>query len=244
MSQQGINFLKKGLLLVVVVAGAGLSACSSTPVPNYYTITPTVAALPASQIKAIELLPVAVPDRLDRSQIVIQDSAGKSTMLDNQRWSSALGAELHDGISSGLQQALGTVDRYNSGMVGNQVAYRIATDVSRFDVVKAATDGKLSLLADPMRVNVVVAWIVKRLDPAVLVNVNSNSAKNLPDPNRQLSCRLSFSTPVEAHGRAYIPDVVAASRQSLNRIVESMASSVIALDNAAAVPALAGLSCS
>lgn len=242
MSQQHMRLLQQGLALAVVISGAGLSACSSTPVPSYYTITPTVTALPANQIKAIELLPVAVPDRLDRSQIVIQDGNGKSTLLDNQRWSSALSAELHDGISSGLQQALGAVDRYNSGMVGNQVAYRIATDFSRFDVVKTGAAGTLSLATDSLTLHVSVAWIAKRLDLVALLN--TGTSKPAVDPNRQLSCRLSFTTPVEVHGRAYISDVVAASRQSLNRVVEGMARSVVALDNATAVPALPGLSCS
>lgn len=243
MSQHKTRWYQQVTMLSTLIAGAGLSACSSTPVPSYYTISPTVAALPANQVKLIELLPVAVPDRLDRSQIVIQDASGKSTMLDNQRWSSALSAELHDGLASGLQQALGAVDRYNSGMAGNQVAYRIATDFSRFDVLKVTTDSSKPVVdRDAMNVNVVVSWIIKRLDPATLPV--SASSKSSPDPNRQLSCRMTFSTPVAVHGRAYIPDVVAASQQALNRVVDSMARTVVALDQAVAVPVLPDVSCS
>lgn len=242
MSQQNKRLYQQAAMLATVIAGAGLGACSSTPVPSYYTITPTVTALPANQVKLIELLPVAVPDRLDRAQIVIQDSNGKSTMLDNQRWSSALSAELHDGLASGLQQALGAVDRYNSGMAGNQVAYRIATDFSRFDVLKTPTVNKSILDKDVLSIHVVVSWIIKRLDPATLPV--SASAKNSPDPNRQLSCRMTFSTPVAVQGRAYIPDVVAASQLALNRVVDSMARTVVAVDQAAAVPVLPDVSCS
>lgn len=242
MSQQfSKHFLRRAVAGLVVLAGLGVTACSSTPVPNYYTITPTVSPLLNHQVKVIELLPVAVPDRLDRSQIVIQDDAGKSVMLDNQRWSSALSAELHDGLSSGLQQALGAVDRYNSGMVGYPAAYRIATDFSRFDVVKIQSSSKLPLAVDSFSIQVVVAWIIKRLDPAQALVATAN--KPGPDPSRQLSCRMSFSMPVDNHNRAYIPDVVAASRQSLNRIVTAMATSVVALDKATAVPVMADVSC-
>lgn len=227
-----------GVLLLAVL---GLSACSSTPVPSYYTITPTVSPLAHHQVKAIELLPVAVPDRLDRSQIVIQDTNGKSLLLDNQRWSSALSAELHDGLSSGLQQALGAVDRYNSGMVGYPVAYRIATDFSRFDVLKAAPVSKLPLAVDSYSLNVAVAWMIKRLDPAQALV--ATAGKPVPDPSRQLSCRMSFTLAVNNHSRSYIPDVVAASRQSLSRIVEAMAQSVILLDQATGKVAIPDVSC-
>ncbi len=236
------HVLRYALAGVVVTAGLGLTACSSTPVPSYYTITPTVSPLSGHQVKVIELLPVAVPDRLDRSQIVIQDAAGQSVMLDNQRWSSALSAELHDGLSSGLQQALGAVDRYNSGMVGYPAAYRIATDFSRFDVVKTKSASKLPMAVDSFSVHVTVAWIIKRLDPAQALVATAN--KPGADPSRQLSCRMSFITPVANQDRAYIPAVVTASRQSLNQVINAIATSVIALDKAAGAAVIPDVSCS
>ncbi len=212
-----------GLMLTLV-------ACSSTSVPNYYTLTPTVTPLANGSVKVIEVLPVGLPDRLDRSQIVLQDASGKSSVLDSERWSSTLSSELRDGISSGLQQQLGAVDRYSSGMAGGSVAYRIALDFSRFDIVQP--EKPPTAHPDALEMKVVVAWIIKRIDPnPVVVNRGqATAAKNTLDSNRQLSCRMAFSLPVESKGKPRIPEVVASSRQSLNRVVNAVAVSVTALE--------------
>lgn len=198
-----------------------LAACSSTPVPRYYTLTPTVTPLSTTPIKVIEVLPVGLPDRLDRSQIVLQDAAGQSKMLDQERWSSTLSSELRDGLSSGLQQRLGAVDRYSSGMAGGSVSYRIAVDFSRFDIVQENSASKNNVLVG-------VAWIIRRNDPSP---IPVNQPKVLPDPYRQLSCRMTFSTPIDGTTKPSIAQIVASSRQSLTHVVNTVAASVVSLEN-------------
>lgn len=214
----------------VIGLATALAACSATPVPNYYTLTPTISPLANAGVKVIEVLPVSVPDRLDRSQIVLQDASGQSTVLDSERWSSTLSAELRDGLSSGLQQRLGAVDRYSSGMAGGGVSYRIAMDFSRFDIVQP--EQQTANNQDALEVKVVVAWIVKRIDPALVVvtNTKANTAKVVLDSNRQLSCRMTFSTPIDGIGKPKIPNIVASSRQSLTRVINAVSTSVTGLE--------------
>ncbi|MGR2919325.1 PqiC family protein [Acinetobacter sp. 1125_18A] len=207
------------LLLAVV----GLTGCSSSPTPNYYSLTPTVKPLVSSNVRVIEVLPVGLPDRLNRAPLVLQDSSGKSNVLDNERWTSTLGAELRDGLSAGLQQKLGAVDRYSSGMTGGKVSYRIATDFSRFDIIEHSNTRSLN-----RDIEVAVAWIIKRDDPARPLN-QPTGVQNAVLPNRQLSCRMAFTDAVGADGNKIV-DIVSVSRQSLSKVVEAIAASVVATE--------------
>lgn len=191
-----------------------LGACSSTPTPNYYTLATKVSPLANSKVRVIEVLPVGLPDRINRAPIVVQDAAGKSRILENERWTSTLGAELRDNLSAGLQQKLGAVDRYNSGMAGRKVSYRVATDFSHFDVVTADAAKK--------NVEVSVAWIIKRNDPNITLDQNSNQ-------NQQLACRMSFSQPIQEYNDS-IQNVVSAASASLSRVVDAIALSIVASD--------------
>ncbi|WP_205731271.1 PqiC family protein, partial [Acinetobacter baumannii] len=115
-----------------------------------------------STVQVIEVLPVGIPDRLDRAPLVLQDSSGKSTVLNNERWTSTMGTQLRDTLSAGLQQKLGAIDSYSSGLSGNnQPLYRVSTDFSHFDIV------------DNSNINVAVSWVVKRqIPPTQLESTN------------------------------------------------------------------------
>ncbi|EPG36956.1 PqiC family protein [Acinetobacter colistiniresistens] len=202
----------------VVLTMIGVVACSSTPTPNYYTLASKVSPLASSKVRVIEVLPVGLPDRIDRVSIVVQDAAGKSRILENERWTSTLGAELRDNLSAGLQQKLGAVDRYNSGMTGGKVSYRVATDFSHFDIVNASD-------AANKNVEVSVAWIIKRNDPNITLDTNSNQ-------NQQLACRMSFSQPILS-GQNQIQHIVSAASGSLNKVVDAIAQSIVASDSKA-----------
>lgn len=204
-----------GILILPVL----LSACSGSPTPNYYSLTPQVMPLASSSVRVIEVLPVGLPDRLSRSPLVIQETNGQSKVLDNERWTSTFDAELRDGLSAGLQQKLGAVDRYSSGMTGGKVSYRIATDFSRFDIVKQAESGNLNI-------DVAVAWIIKRDDPAKALTLPAN-ASQAADWSRQLSCRLAFQQKVSKGGHE-TREIVRASSSALNQVVEAVSASVIA----------------
>ncbi|OTG83648.1 PqiC family protein [Acinetobacter sp. ANC 4648] len=201
----------------------GLTACSSSPTPNYYTLTPKITPLiSATNIRMIEVLPVGLPDRLNRIPMVLQEISGKSNVLDNERWTSILASELRDGLSAGLQQKLGAVDRYNSGVRGSGVSYRIATDFSHFDIVDQPST---NLLMGPIdrKIEVAVAWTIKPDNP-------SRALTQMNTQNLQLSCRMTFTDIVATDGNK-IQAIVDASRQSLNQVINAVAASVVAVES-------------
>ena len=212
----------------IVTATLLIAACSGSPTPNYYTLANKVTPLPSSNVKVIEVLPVGLPDRINRAPLVIQEINGRSNILDNERWTSTLGAELRDNLSAGLQQKLGAVDRYNSGMIGGKVSYRVATDFSHFDIVNTTS-------ANTKNVEVSVAWIIKRNDPNITIDQNSTQ-------NQQLACRMTFSQPVSASNNQIAP-IVSTASTSLARVIDAMAVSIAALDSKAPV-SVAGAVCS
>lgn len=212
----------------IVAATLLIAACSGSPTPNYYTLANKVTPLPSSRVKVIEVLPVGLPDRINRAPLVIQEINGRSNILDNERWTSTLGAELRDNLSAGLQQKLGAVDRYNSGMIGGKVSYRVATDFSHFDIVNTTS-------ANTKNVEVSVAWIIKRNDPNITIDQNSTQ-------NQQLACRMTFSQPVNASNNQIAP-IVSTASTSLGHVIDAMAVSIAALDSKVPV-SVAGAVCS
>ena len=191
-----------------------LGACSMSSTPNYYTLASGGGAIPSNALRMIEVLPVGLPDRLDRMQIVLQDAAGKSQLLDQQRWTSTLSSELRDGLSAGLQQRLGAADRYRSGSTTTLPVYRIATDFSHFDVVKDQSG---------VNINVAVTWTINRTE-----NISGTTAT--VQAKRQLACRMSFNTLANSPAASEIDAMVSASRQSLDRISGAIAASVFMLE--------------
>jgi uncharacterized protein len=197
-----------------------LTACSSSPTPNYYSLTTQVLPLTNSNVSVIEVLPVGLPDRINRAPIVIQDATGKSQILENERWTSTLANELRDNLSAGLQRKLGAVDRYNSGMVGGKVSYRIAIDFSHFDIING-------MQADKKNVEVAVAWMIKRNDPKITLDQNSSQ-------NQQLACRMSFTQPISANN-SQIQDIVNTASYSLNRVIDAISLSIVSFDSKTAI---------
>ncbi|GAC1377192.1 MAG: PqiC family protein [Aquirhabdus sp.] len=194
-----------------------LGACSTSSTPNYYTLISSVVAMPSNALRVIEVMPVGLPERLDRTQIVLQEASGKSEVLDQQRWTSTLSAELRDGLSAGLQQRLGAVDRYRSGSTTTLPVYRIATDFSHFDVIRDQSG---------VNINVAVTWTINRVQ-----NVSGTTAT--VQSKSQVACRMAFSTLANTKAYPEVNAMVGASRQSLDRVASAISASVLVLEGGA-----------
>ncbi len=197
-----------------VSASLLLGACSTSSTPNYYTLISSVVAIPSNALRVIEVLPVGLPDRLDRTQIVLQEASGQSQVLDQQRWTSTLSSELRDGLSAGLQQRLGAVDRYRSGSTTTLPVYRIATDFSHFDVVRDQSG---------VNVNVAATWTINRVQ-----NVSGTTAA--VQSKSQVACRIAFNTLANTKKFSEVNALVGASRQSLDRVANAISASVLVLE--------------
>ncbi|RZI69472.1 PqiC family protein [Variovorax guangxiensis] len=155
------------LAVALFVAG-----CASAP-DRYYTLAaPTEAAAPllTGGPVFIELAPVAVPERLARPQMLVQQPGGRSAevaLLEQHRWSSSFENELRDALASGIAARLGAIDVTKGGRQPTQPAWRIAVQVRQFDAIENT------------RVDAAFSWTVRR-----------------SDAERSTTCRWSASEPV------------------------------------------------
>ena len=224
---------KCNAVMLCLSVGLALTGCYRSVTPNFYTLTPKISPLVTSNIQVIEVVPVSLPQRLDTPLMVLQDPNGKSYVLDNQRWTSSLSNELQSGLSAGLQQKLGAIDVYNNGLTGGRVFYSIATEFSRFDIVEHADKSKTEI-------EVMATWVIKRNDPNTSLTQTTATASQIS--KSQLNCRMSFKNEVMDSNHDFL-NIVHTYQNSLNRVVDAIATATIALD-ATKKPIIDGVICS
>lgn len=123
------------LVLAAMIAGC------ATPINNvrfYSLANPSpaksqVEPSPSNALIAIEVLPVNVPERLKRPQLVITSkNTTQLRVLEQDRWSSAFNEELQDAFVSGISSQLDAIDVSRAGRIANQPTYRIAIVLQQF----------------------------------------------------------------------------------------------------------------
>ncbi|MBT2324115.1 membrane integrity-associated transporter subunit PqiC [Variovorax paradoxus] len=188
---------------VALVAAVLLAGCASTA-PQYYSLADAtavpLAAGPGAAALAIELAPVAMPERFARPQLVVrQKGAGEGPQVDileEHRWSSSFDNELRDALSSGIAGRLGAVDATRSGRLRGQPVVRIAVQLRQFDAVQGS------------RVDAGFSWTLR---PA--------------DERPPAACQLSISEPVEGGG---IDALARGAQRATSKLADAIARSVTA----------------
>jgi len=193
----------KLLASAALLALATLAGCASKP-DSYYTLASPVApadaapaAAPGTVPLAIELAPVAVPERLARPQMVVRKPNGsvQVEVLEQHRWASSFENELRDALASGIAARLGALDVTKGGRPNVQPVWRIAVQLRQFDAV------------DGGRVDASFSWTLRRAD----------------EP-RTLVCRLDVGEPVGSGMDAVAQGaqrVTAAAAAAMARSVEA-----------------------
>ncbi|MCA1324707.1 membrane integrity-associated transporter subunit PqiC [Herbaspirillum sp. alder98] len=190
---------KKISIISAALAAMALSACSSTPPTQFYTLATSPAAAVstagnATQPVFIEVLPVAVPERLARPQIVVRNDATRVDVLETERWSSPFNNELRDALANGVSRRLGAIDVSRSGRPADGVSYRIAVELRDLDAVRNG------------QVQAAFGWTITR-----------------SDDRKTAVCRLSVA---EAVGGGAVADVVTAMQKVADRAAEVIAANV------------------
>ncbi|UYO93110.1 membrane integrity-associated transporter subunit PqiC [Pollutimonas sp. M17] len=144
------RFSQAAILLVTTLI---LGACASAPI-HYHTLVapPSEAAFPGQRVPfLIEVLPVGVPEQLDRPQLVVRHGDNGVSVLETERWASMLDDEIRQALSAALTQQLGTKDI--AGLTGSVRApvVRVKLQVRRFDAwlgtkVHLSADWSLSVV--------------------------------------------------------------------------------------------------
>jgi uncharacterized lipoprotein YmbA len=156
-----------------------------------------------SPVIAIEVLPVNVPERLKRPQIVITSkNTSQLKILEQDRWSSAFNDELQDAFVSGLSQQLNAIDISRGGRVANQPIYRIAIVLQQF----TATPGE--------QVNANFGWAITRLNTD-------------PRENKALSCQTTLSKTVGNDMNAVVKGI----QETIAETIQAIATNVTSLNN-------------
>lgn len=134
---------QSAFFMVIALLTAG---CASVPETRFYTLSigsesSGIKALPRALSTPIfiDILPVNVPERLARPQLVIRsrDSSTETQLfiLEQDRWSSPFNYELRDAFASGIANLTGAVNRAQRGRTPDQTVYRIAIELSQFDAI-------------------------------------------------------------------------------------------------------------
>ena len=132
------NLSVRSVQLVLVITM--LAGCVS-PEPRYYTLAlrPVIAVAAARAINQgeepvlIEVSPVQVPDRLNRTNLLLNKGEGRIEVMEQDRWSAPFPDELRDALSLQLQARLGAIDTYRQGAPVVAPLYRVNVDVLRMD---------------------------------------------------------------------------------------------------------------
>ncbi|SHI03754.1 PqiC family protein [Pollutimonas bauzanensis] len=129
-----------GRIFYCVLLAAALAACATTA-PEYYTLLPAPTAGPAADAPggarpkyAISVQPVALPEQVDRPQIVISEpGTAQVTPLNSALWASPLSDEIRNALSNDLSRTLGVLDIAGGGIPDALPVWKISLQVQRFD---------------------------------------------------------------------------------------------------------------
>ena len=126
--------------VAIVLALAGLASCASAPPERFYRLPSPqpAAALPTAGGPVIAIGPVALPELVDRPQIVTSagsgDAAVRVTVSEANRWAEPLRQAIGRTVAAQLSALLTApqVVAYPQVQVADP-AYRVTLNVQRFD---------------------------------------------------------------------------------------------------------------
>ncbi len=198
--------------IFVLILAVMLSACvTSTSTARFYTLANNISPknqadnMPPAATMAIEVLPIKVPERLKRPQIVITSkNSSKLKILEHDRWASSFNDELQDAFVSGLSRQLNAIDVSRGGRVANQPTYRVAIVLQQFN----ATPGE--------QVQANFGWTITHL------NADARSAGN-----NMLSCYATISKMVGSD----IDAVVKGVQETVADAIQAIAANVRSINN-------------
>lgn len=211
-----MNFTKFTVLMSVLAAM--LTACATpSTTPRFYTLansspakSPT-ANLPTAAPIAIEVLPVNVPERLKRPQLVITaKNSSQLKILEQERWSSSFNDELQDAFVSGISSQLNAIDISRGSRTANQPTYRIAIVLQQFN----ATPGE--------QVQANFGWTITLLNAGTRLDTGARSADK-----RALSCQTTITKTVGDDMDAVVKGV----QEAVADVIQAISANVTSLNS-------------
>nr|WP_090276319.1 PqiC family protein [Halopseudomonas litoralis] len=182
--------------LLCMASLLAMSACSSTP-RQYHTLIPTQPAATTPVKKAdfqLQLMPVRIPVQVDQPSLVIRESDGRLTILENALWASPPADEFHDALAFELENRLGVRDLAGLPGTAEQPVLTVRTDVRRFDSLPGS------------HVAVDVVW-------------NIELSNTLDNKKRGLTCASVIHEPANHE----LANLVLAHQRSISKLADAIA---------------------
>ncbi len=139
-----------GAVYGMIAAALLATGCASTQETRFYTLSELPQSseskeslprsLPSSSSPGpifINVMPVAVPERLARPQLVVRTKGQETQLfiLEQERWSSHFNYELRDAFATRIANQIGAINEGRGSRSPDQPGYRIAIELSKFDAV-------------------------------------------------------------------------------------------------------------
>jgi uncharacterized protein len=160
------------VLGVCLLAGGG---CASSRMAKFYTLSPMNApgepsrTVQAEQGIAVAVGPVAIPDYLDRPQMVTRSGPNEHKLAEFERWAGSLEADVSRVLVENLSTLLSpdnvAVIRWGGDAYPFPAEYRVGVDVTRFE----GTLGESVTLA--------AQWSVSREEDKKILSVRESIVK-------------------------------------------------------------------
>jgi uncharacterized lipoprotein YmbA len=141
---------RPGWQVTIVALTFGLAGCATSPAPGWHSLVPATGAAPATTpanapataaTRSLLIDAVTVPDEVDRPPLVVRNAAGTPSLLDGERWSEPLKAQLPRALALALAPRLpGTLVVAGTGGTIVLPTWRIVLDVQRFELQRDAPD--------------------------------------------------------------------------------------------------------
>ena len=176
---------------------AALAGCGTTPPIRYHALAGDTAAEASGGARLlVEILPVAVPERLNRDEMVLSRADGQLDVRDGDHWAAPLSDEIRQVLTDTLWRRLWAADVYRAPVApGNGLPqYRLAVRIERFEAVP----GRSAIVEG--------AWTARRLPQG-----------------RSATCRAGMTVPLPGQtADAAAAALSAATGQLARRVADSL----------------------
>jgi len=182
MSASSMRLAALTLLLAILVSCAG-----SAPV-HFYTLSveaPAAGSDPSGKAIRIAVGSIALPEVVDRPQMVVRSGPNQVNLVEEHRWAESLKGEIPRVIAENLSRLLSTDQVWAYPQQAKvKVDYRVSVDIQRFDSIPGEN------------VAIEALWSVKR------VSQEADESKVGRSNVRQPVSGQGYETLAEAHSRA------------------------------------------
>jgi len=194
--------------VAVAAMVAAVGGCGSSPPVSYHALSSPASPRASGEARVlVEMLPVAVPERLNREEMVLTDEAGHLDVRDLDRWAGPPADEIRQILADSLWQRLRAVDVYQAPVApaaSGLPQYRLALRIERFEAKVGAA------------ATVEASWTARRLPQG-----------------HGATCRVSVSLPLPDR----TPNAAAAAlAEAAGRMAGAVTDSLGRLDQSAADP--------